>query len=71
MAESDPNNPKLSFKLSGFEKGIRLVKEVGFPIAIAIFLLYDRLTVMKNFETIMTEVKYLLQDVRMDIKERK
>ena len=68
MAESDPNNPKLSLKLSGFEKGIRLVKEVGFPIAIAIFLLYDRLSVMKQFEATMSEVKYLLQDVRMELK---
>lgn len=68
MAESDSNNPKLSLKLSGFEKGIRVVKEVGFPIAIAIFLLYDRLSVMKQFESTMAEVKFLLQDVRMELR---
>lgn len=71
MAESDPANLRVRMELSAIEKTIKLVKELGFPIAIAIFLLYDRLSVMKQFESTMFEVKILLQDVRTELKDRR
>lgn len=71
MAESDPANLRVRMELSAIEKGIKLVKELGFPIAIALFLLYDRLSVMKQFEATMMEVKILLQEVRMELKDKR
>ena len=72
MAESsDPANQKVKLELSGFEKFVKLTKDVGFPIAIAVFLLWDRLTVMKQFESTMMEVKILLQEVRLELKDKR
>jgi hypothetical protein len=64
--------PKVQVQLSGFEKVVKLLKDVGFPVAIAIFLLCDRLTVMRQFEQTMIEVKLMLKEVRdkLDVIER-
>lgn len=68
MAESDPANPKVAVQ-SPWDRAAKFIKDVGFPVAVAIFLLWDRMTVMQKFQETMAEVKLLLQDVRHEIKK--
>ena len=69
---SSSSLPKVQVQLSGFEKVVKLLKDVGFPVAVAIFLLCDRMTVMRQFEATMIEVKLMLKEVRdkLDTIER-
>lgn len=52
-----------------FDKGIRAIQMVGFPIVVAGFLLWEWHTVVRQLEETMTEVKALLVEVRHELKK--
>ena len=56
-----------------YEKIIKAIRDVGFPIAIAVILLIDRITVLDQFIKTMTHAILVLEKVerRLDDAERR
>lgn len=56
-----------------YDKIIKAIRDVGFPIAIAVILLIDRLTLLDMFIKTMTRAVVVLEKVerRLDEAERK
>lgn len=52
-----------------YEKIIKAIKDVGFPIAIAVILLIDRLTVLDMFIKTMTRAITTLEKVERRLEE--
>ena len=71
MGESDDKLTKVSTNGSSglFERFMRMTKELGFPIVVTVFLLWEWHTVVSDLKLTMGEVKFLLQDVREQLKK--
>jgi hypothetical protein len=52
-----------------YEKIIKAIKDVGFPIAIAVILLIDRITVLDMFIKTMTRAITTLEKVERRLEE--
>ena len=50
-------------KMSSFEKWVKLIKELGFPIVVASALLYSHFTVMKQLVDQMSRNSVVLEKV--------
>ncbi len=68
MGESDPANPKVK-GTDPFERLLRAIQTVGFPIVVAAFLLWEWHSVVRSLQDTMTEVKLLLMEVKHEIKK--
>ncbi len=68
MGESDVLT-KVSAKGDTFDRLLRAVQTVGFPIVVAAFLLWEWHSTVSQLQATLTEVKLLLQEVRMEIKK--
>lgn len=70
MADSDPANTKVSLTRGDvFDRLLRAVQTVGFPIVVAAFLLWEWHSTVAQLKDTLTEVKLLLQEVRHEIKK--
>lgn len=69
MADSDPNNPRVVRSNDAFDKMLRAIQTVGFPIVVAGFLLWEWHSTVAQLKDTLTEVKLLLQEVRHEIKK--
>ena len=69
MPESDPANPRVGRSTDTFDRFLRAVQTVGFPIVVAAFLLWEWHSVVRSLQDTMTEVKLLLLEVRHEIKK--
>ena len=70
---SDPANTKVSPSGGGsrgdiFERALRAVQTVGFPIVVAGFLLFEWHGTVNALKETMTEVKLLLLEIKHEIK---
>ena len=65
MGDSDTIRTKNG---DSFDKLLRAIQTVGFPIVVAGFLLWEWHTVVRSLESTMGEVKQLLIDVRHELK---
>lgn len=52
-----------------FDRILRAIQTVGFPIVVAGFLLWEWHSVVRSLQDTMTEVKLLLTEVRSEIKK--
>jgi len=52
-----------------YDRIIKAIRDVGFPIAIAVILLIDRLTVLDTFIKIMTRAVVVLEKVEQRLEE--
>lgn len=52
-----------------YDKIIKGIRDVGFPIAIAVILLIDRLTVLETFIKTMTRAVVVLEKVEQRLEE--
>ena len=52
-----------------FDRILRAIQTVGFPIVVAGFLLWEWHSVVRSLQDTMTEVKLLLTEVRVEIKK--
>lgn len=69
MGESDGTLARVaSGKGDTFDRILRAIQTVGFPIVVAGFLLYEWHSVVRQLQDTMTEVKVLLLEVRHEIK---
>lgn len=69
MADSDPANTKVSMSRGDvFDRVLRAVQTVGFPIVVAAFLLWEWHSVVRDLQNTMTEVRLLLSEVKAEIK---
>lgn len=68
MAESDTKNPAVQSK-DTFDRVLRAVQTVGFPIVVAAFLLWEWHSTVRTLQDTMAEVKSLLVEVRTEIKK--
>ncbi len=68
MAESDPANPKVVNRGDTFDRLLRAVQTVGFPIVVAAFLLWEWHSTVNALKDTMSEVRLLLQEVKQEIK---
>lgn len=70
MPESDSANPKvMNGRGDTFDRVLRAIQTVGFPIVVAGFLLYEWHTTVTKLQETMGEVRLLLQEVRQEIKK--
>jgi len=69
MAESDSNNPRVGRSTDAFDKLLRAIQTVGFPIVVAAFLLWEWHSVVRELQSTMTEVRLLLEEVKREIKK--
>jgi hypothetical protein len=70
MADSDPANTKVTTgRGDTFDRLLRAVQTVGFPIVVAGFLLWEWHSTVAQLKDTLTEVKLLLQEVRHEIKK--
>lgn len=66
---SDPANTKVANgKGDTFDRVLRAIQTVGFPIVVAGFLLWEWHSTVNTLKETMTEVKLLLQEVKLEIK---
>jgi hypothetical protein len=68
VGESDIH-PKANGKGDTFDRILRAVQTVGFPIVVAGFLLWEWHSTVSQLQATLTEVKLLLQEVRLEIKK--
>lgn len=70
MAESDTALPKVK---NGdiVDKIIRVTQTVGFPIVVAAFLLWEWHSVVRDLQDTLTQVKLLLMEVKMEMRDKK
>jgi hypothetical protein len=72
MAESDPANAKVETRSERrgdpFERLLRAIQTVGFPIVVAAFLLWEWHSVVRSLQDTMTEVRMLLVEVKHELK---
>lgn len=73
MSESDPLNPKMETRADRkgdvFDRALRAVQTVGFPIVVAGFLLWEWHSTVNALKETMTEVKLLLTELKHEIKK--
>lgn len=73
MSESDPANTRVTVgnkdRGDTFDRLLRAVQTVGFPIVVAAFLLWEWHSVVRDLQNTMTEVRLLLQEVKHEIKK--
>lgn len=69
MADSDPNNPRMTRSTDALDKVLRAIQTVGFPIVVAGFLLWEWHSVVRTLQDTMVEVKVLLTELRHEIKK--
>lgn len=58
---------EINHPISASERVGKLIREIGFPIVVALILLWDRITVFQKFTDIMTEVAVTLREVRDEL----
>lgn len=69
MGESDDKLPKVNGKGDTLDRFIRVVQQVGFPIVVAAFLLWEWHSVVRTLQDTMVEVKVLLVEVKHELKK--
>lgn len=69
MGESDVIPKMNGSRGDTFDRLLRAVQTVGFPIVVAAFLLWEWHSVVRSLQDTMTEVKLLLTEVRIEIKK--
>jgi hypothetical protein len=52
-----------------FERLLRAIKEVGFPIVVCIFLFWDRATVMKDFQATINGLTSAIIELKNAVKK--
>lgn len=69
MGESDDKLAKVTVgKGDPFDRALRAIQTVGFPIVVAAFLLWEWHSTVNSLKDTMTEVKLLLVEVRSQLK---
>jgi hypothetical protein len=72
VSDSDQNLTRVrATGVDPFERLLRAIQTVGFPIVVAGFLLWEWHSVVRSLQDTMTEVKLLLLEVRHEIKSGK
>lgn len=67
---SDPAVTKVSTgRGDTFDRILRAIQTVGFPIVVAGFLLWEWHSTVRTLQETMSEVRLLLQEVKMEIKK--
>lgn len=67
---SDPAVTKVSTgRGDTFDRLLRAIQTVGFPIVVAAFLLWEWHSVVQSLQNTLTEVKLLLVEVRQELKK--
>lgn len=71
MGESDDKVPKIIYAKSDgwFERGLKAIKEVGFPIVVCAFLFWDRATVMKDFQATINGLTSAILELKNAVKK--
>lgn len=71
MPESDAANTRVGPQKdpNSFDRYIRVIQQVGFPIVVSGFLLWEWHQTVNELQKTLTEVKLLLQEVRHEIKK--
>jgi hypothetical protein len=70
MGESDVLTKVVSVKNSDtFDRILRAIQTVGFPIVVAGFLLWEWHSTVNSLKETMTEVKLLLVEIKQQIKK--
>lgn len=62
-------NPAVPQSKDWFDRTLRAIKEVGFPIVVCIFLFWDRATVMKEFQATLTQLTVAINELRTAVKK--
>lgn len=62
-------NPAVPTSKDWFDRCLRGIKEVGFPIVVCIFLFWDRATVMKEFQNTLTQLTVAINELRSAVKK--
>lgn len=68
MGESDSANPRVGRSTDAFDKLLRAIQTVGFPIVVAAFLLWEWHSVVRQLQDTMTEVKVILIELKHEMK---
>jgi hypothetical protein len=71
VAESDVLTKVSQRDPNSFDRYIRVIQQVGFPIVVSAFLLWEWHSVVQNLQGTLTEVKLLLQEVRIELRDHK
>lgn len=67
---SDPAVTKVAVgRGDTFDRILRAIQTVGFPIVVSAFLLWEWHSVVQSLQNTLTEVKLLLVEVRQELKK--
>lgn len=69
MPESDSNLPRQARSSDALDKAMKAIQTVGFPIVVSAFLLWEWHSTVNALKETLTEVKVLLQELKIEIKK--